>query len=161
MTLCWSWLHFYFLQFQVEMGMKNHEIVPCSLVASIASLKHGGCNKVLRELVKHKLIAWERTKSKYLRHHLWFSMYWLPPEQVFQKTDRSCHAKKTLDLELTQHTFTMFFCSEQSPGPPRSKKLERELPLPDKGLRSSGCRRASRIEILCCCLGKVQSAKGL
>ncbi|XP_045355232.1 serine/threonine-protein kinase RIO2 isoform X1 [Leopardus geoffroyi] len=46
----------------VEMGMKNHEIVPCSLVASIASLKHGGCNKVLRELVKHKLIAWERTK---------------------------------------------------------------------------------------------------
>lgn len=52
------------------MGMKNHEIVPCSLVASIASLKHGGCNKVLRELVKHKLIAWERTKSKYLRHHL-------------------------------------------------------------------------------------------
>uniref|UniRef100_A0A8C3YTI5 Serine/threonine-protein kinase RIO2 n=1 Tax=Catagonus wagneri TaxID=51154 RepID=A0A8C3YTI5_9CETA len=47
----------------VEMGMKNHEIVPCSLVASIASLKHGGCNKVLRELVKHKLIAWERTKT--------------------------------------------------------------------------------------------------
>ncbi|KAK2509598.1 hypothetical protein MC885_019766, partial [Smutsia gigantea] len=43
----------------VEMGMKNHEIVPCSLIASIASLKHGGCNKVLRELVKHKLIAWE------------------------------------------------------------------------------------------------------
>ncbi|KAM5299459.1 serine/threonine-protein kinase RIO2 [Ctenodactylus gundi] len=47
----------------VEMGMKNHEIVPCSLIASIASLKHGGCNKILRELVKHKLIAWERTKT--------------------------------------------------------------------------------------------------
>lgn len=45
------------------MGMKNHEIVPCSLIASIASLKHGGCNKILRELVKHKLIAWERTKT--------------------------------------------------------------------------------------------------
>ncbi|XP_032012652.1 serine/threonine-protein kinase RIO2 isoform X2 [Hylobates moloch] len=48
---------------KVEMGMKNHEIVPGSLIASIASLKHGGCNKVLRELVKHKLIAWERTKT--------------------------------------------------------------------------------------------------
>ncbi|XP_023368490.1 serine/threonine-protein kinase RIO2 isoform X2 [Otolemur garnettii] len=47
----------------VEMGMKNHEIVPPSLIASIASLKHGGCNKVLKELVKHKLIAWERTKT--------------------------------------------------------------------------------------------------
>ncbi|MEE6458850.1 hypothetical protein FKM82_000447 [Ascaphus truei] len=47
----------------VEMGMKNHEIVPASLIASIASLKFGGCNKVLRELVKHKLVAYERTKT--------------------------------------------------------------------------------------------------
>ncbi|XP_053557486.1 serine/threonine-protein kinase RIO2 [Bombina bombina] len=47
----------------VEMGMKNHEIVPASLIASIASLKHGGCNKVLRELVKHKLVAYDRTKT--------------------------------------------------------------------------------------------------
>lgn len=45
--------------------MKNHEIVPASLIASIASLKHGGCNKVLRELVKHKLLAYERTKSEF------------------------------------------------------------------------------------------------
>ncbi|XP_048834672.1 serine/threonine-protein kinase RIO2 [Brienomyrus brachyistius] len=47
----------------VEMGMKNHEIVPVSLIASIASLRHGGCNKILRELVKHKLMAFERTKT--------------------------------------------------------------------------------------------------
>ncbi|CAM4539887.1 unnamed protein product [Leuciscus chuanchicus] len=47
----------------VEMGMKNHEIVPVNLIASIASLKHGGCNKVLRELVKHKLLAYERSKA--------------------------------------------------------------------------------------------------
>ncbi|KAM9367701.1 serine/threonine-protein kinase RIO2 [Phaethornis superciliosus] len=47
----------------VEMGMKNHEIVPASLIASIASLKHGGCNKILRELVKHKLLGYERTKT--------------------------------------------------------------------------------------------------
>lgn len=47
------------------MGMKNHEIVPPSLIASIASLKHGGCNKILKELTKHRLIAYERTKSKY------------------------------------------------------------------------------------------------
>uniref|UniRef100_A0A8D0GDP5 Serine/threonine-protein kinase RIO2 n=1 Tax=Sphenodon punctatus TaxID=8508 RepID=A0A8D0GDP5_SPHPU len=47
----------------VEMGMKNHEIVPASLIASIASLKHGGCNKIVRELVKHRLLAYERTKT--------------------------------------------------------------------------------------------------
>lgn len=46
------------------MGMKNHEFVPVNLIASIASLRHGGCNKVLRELVKHKLLAYERTRSK-------------------------------------------------------------------------------------------------
>lgn len=46
------------------MGMKNHEIVPVSLLSSIASLKHGGCNKILRELVKHKLVAYERSKGK-------------------------------------------------------------------------------------------------
>ncbi|XP_056369002.1 serine/threonine-protein kinase RIO2 isoform X2 [Oenanthe melanoleuca] len=50
----------------VEMGMKNHEIVPASLIASIASLKHGGCNKILRELTKHKLLAYERTKNIYI-----------------------------------------------------------------------------------------------
>uniref|UniRef100_UPI00398F751B serine/threonine-protein kinase RIO2 n=1 Tax=Pristiophorus japonicus TaxID=55135 RepID=UPI00398F751B len=47
----------------VEMGMKNHEIVPPSLIASISNLKHGGCNKILCELVKHKLLAYERTKT--------------------------------------------------------------------------------------------------
>ncbi|MED6231641.1 Serine/threonine-protein kinase RIO2 [Ataeniobius toweri] len=47
----------------VEMGMKNHEIVPVSLLSSIASLKHGGCNKILRELVKHKLVVYERSKT--------------------------------------------------------------------------------------------------
>ncbi|XP_029019638.1 serine/threonine-protein kinase RIO2 [Betta splendens] len=47
----------------VEMGMKNHEIVPVSLLSSIASLKHGGCNKILGELIKHKLVSYERTKT--------------------------------------------------------------------------------------------------
>ncbi|KAL0979303.1 hypothetical protein UPYG_G00183400 [Umbra pygmaea] len=46
----------------VEMGMKNHEVVPVGLISSIASLRHGGCNKILRELVKHKIVAYERTK---------------------------------------------------------------------------------------------------
>ncbi|KAM6965185.1 serine/threonine-protein kinase RIO2 [Aplochiton taeniatus] len=47
----------------VEMGMKNHELVPVSLLSSIASLRHGGVNKVLRELAKHKLVSYERSKA--------------------------------------------------------------------------------------------------
>lgn len=52
------------------MGMKNHEIVPVSLLSSIASLKHGGCNKILKELVKHKLVVYERTKSKKTQEYM-------------------------------------------------------------------------------------------
>ena len=46
------------------MGMKNHEIVPAPLIAAIASLKHGGCHKVLKELTKHNLIAYEHGNKK-------------------------------------------------------------------------------------------------
>ena len=42
------------------MGMRNHEIVPAALIASIASLRGGGCHKVLQELIKHKLVCYER-----------------------------------------------------------------------------------------------------
>jgi RIO kinase 2 len=44
----------------VEMGMKNHELVPGSLIAQIASLRHGGVHKVLRELSKNRLLSYER-----------------------------------------------------------------------------------------------------
>ncbi|XP_075224673.1 RIO kinase 2 [Lycorma delicatula] len=46
----------------IEMGMKNHELVPASLAASIANLRHGGVHKVLRELCKHRLLSYERGK---------------------------------------------------------------------------------------------------
>ncbi|KAF4529173.1 hypothetical protein B566_EDAN016397 [Ephemera danica] len=43
----------------VEMGMKNHELVPSALVASIANLNHGGAHKVMKELCKHRLLSYE------------------------------------------------------------------------------------------------------
>ncbi|XP_065567908.1 uncharacterized protein LOC136031887 isoform X2 [Artemia franciscana] len=46
----------------VEMGMKNHELVPGPLVSAIAGLKHGGSSKVLRELAKHRLVCYEGGK---------------------------------------------------------------------------------------------------
>ncbi|EDV91298.1 serine/threonine-protein kinase rio2 [Drosophila grimshawi] len=47
----------------IEMGMKNHELVPGPLAAAIANLKTGGVHKLLKELCKHKLIAYERGKK--------------------------------------------------------------------------------------------------
>ncbi|CEG77344.1 Putative Atypical/RIO/RIO2 protein kinase [Rhizopus microsporus] len=41
----------------VEMGSKNHEVVPTSLIAQIAQLRHGGAHKIVGELAKRKLIA--------------------------------------------------------------------------------------------------------
>ncbi|CAD6235523.1 unnamed protein product [Miscanthus lutarioriparius] len=46
----------------VEMGMRNHEIVPAELVDRIAGLKHGGTYKVLRNLLKNKLVHHGATK---------------------------------------------------------------------------------------------------
>lgn len=44
------------------MGMKNHELVPGSLVVSIANLKHGGVHKLLMDLCKKRLLSYERGK---------------------------------------------------------------------------------------------------
>ncbi|VVC43349.1 Serine/threonine-protein kinase Rio2,RIO kinase, conserved site,RIO kinase,RIO2 kinase winged helix domain [Cinara cedri] len=46
----------------IEMGMKNHELVPALLAASIANLHHGGVHKILKELCKHRLLSYERGK---------------------------------------------------------------------------------------------------
>ncbi|XP_018575434.1 serine/threonine-protein kinase rio2 [Anoplophora glabripennis] len=47
----------------IEMGMKNHELVPAPMAASIANLQHGGVHKLLRELCKHRLLSYERGKK--------------------------------------------------------------------------------------------------
>ncbi|ALC47763.1 CG11859 [Drosophila busckii] len=47
----------------IEMGMKNHELVPGPLAAAIANLKTGGVHKLLKELCKHKLVTYERGKK--------------------------------------------------------------------------------------------------
>ncbi|KEH31373.1 Serine/Threonine-kinase rio2 [Medicago truncatula] len=46
----------------VELGMRNHEIVPAELIDRIARLKHGGTYKVLKNLLKHKLLHHDSTK---------------------------------------------------------------------------------------------------
>ena len=42
---------------QVEMGSKNHEIVPTALIVRISGLRNGGVNKYLGELAKRNLVA--------------------------------------------------------------------------------------------------------
>ncbi|KAL0111520.1 hypothetical protein PUN28_013017 [Cardiocondyla obscurior] len=46
----------------IEMGMKNHELVPALLAAQIANLRYGGVHKLLKEMCKHRLLSYERGK---------------------------------------------------------------------------------------------------
>ena len=46
----------------VEMGMRNHELVPVELISSIAKLRHGGIHKILSNLLRHKLLAHDSKK---------------------------------------------------------------------------------------------------
>jgi len=45
----------------VETGMKSHELVPAQLIASIASLRHGGTGKILSSLLRDKLLSHDRS----------------------------------------------------------------------------------------------------
>ncbi|VDK75791.1 unnamed protein product [Litomosoides sigmodontis] len=46
----------------VEMGMRNHELVPLELIGSIARVHRGGVVRTLTDLVKHGTVAHERGK---------------------------------------------------------------------------------------------------
>ncbi|KAE9416553.1 hypothetical protein Angca_007505, partial [Angiostrongylus cantonensis] len=47
----------------IEMGMKNHEIVPLPLVSAIAGIHRGAVARTLTDLCKHALVAFERSKK--------------------------------------------------------------------------------------------------
>ncbi|EDQ85509.1 uncharacterized protein MONBRDRAFT_38815 [Monosiga brevicollis MX1] len=48
----------------IETGMKNHELVPRSLISSLAGLRHGGAYKILSTLVRYKLVGYDNLKSE-------------------------------------------------------------------------------------------------
>lgn len=47
----------------VEMGMKNHEMVPLPLVAAIAGIHRGAVSRTLSDLCKQSLVAFERSRK--------------------------------------------------------------------------------------------------
>ncbi|KAL5495171.1 RIO2 [Sanghuangporus weigelae] len=58
----------------VEMGSKNHEVVPTILIAKIAGLRGGGVNKMLGSLAKRNLVA-KVQNSKYDGYRLTYGGY--------------------------------------------------------------------------------------
>ncbi|OCB85670.1 RIO1-domain-containing protein [Sanghuangporus baumii] len=58
----------------VEMGSKNHEVVPTILISKIAGLRGGGVNKMLGSLAKRNLVA-KVQNSKYDGYRLTYGGY--------------------------------------------------------------------------------------
>lgn len=52
----------------VEMGMRNHELVPIPLISSISSLRHGGYMRALKQVHKHKLV--HKETKRYIGYRL-------------------------------------------------------------------------------------------
>ncbi|SJL05712.1 related to Serine/threonine-protein kinase rio2 [Armillaria ostoyae] len=58
----------------VEMGSKNHEVVPTNLIAQISGLRGGGVNKLIGSLAKRNLVA-KVQNSKYDGYRLTYGGY--------------------------------------------------------------------------------------
>ncbi|CAE6521769.1 unnamed protein product [Rhizoctonia solani] len=70
----------------VEMGSKNHEVVPSSLIAQIAGLRNGGINKLLGQLAQRNLIA-RVQNTKYDGYRLTYGGYDYLSLRAFSKRD--------------------------------------------------------------------------
>ncbi|KAI9445193.1 RIO1-domain-containing protein [Lactarius indigo] len=58
----------------VEIGSKNHEVVPSTLITQISGLRNGGVNKILGVLAKRNLVA-KVQNSKYEGYRLTYGGY--------------------------------------------------------------------------------------
>ena len=57
----------------IEMGMKNHELVPTALIESISNMKRGNCYSIIKDLHKHKLVV--HNSIPYDGYHLTYRGY--------------------------------------------------------------------------------------
>lgn len=62
---------------QVEMGSKNHEIVPTVLIVKISGLRNGGVNKILGSLAKRNLVSRVQNARCAFFHYLAKRCTWL------------------------------------------------------------------------------------
>ena len=107
----------------VEMGMRNHEMVPVSLITSIAKLRFGGSYKILSTLLRYKLLA--HTNQEYDGYRLSYMGYdilalrTLLSRKVIASVGRRIGVGKESDIfEAKDEAFTfMAFFEDKSSKP--------------------------------------------
>ncbi|KAJ7492552.1 RIO1 family-domain-containing protein [Mycena latifolia] len=70
----------------VEMGSKNHEVVPTVLIAQISGLRNGGVNKLIGSLAKRNLVS-KVQNSKYDGYRLTYGGYDFLAMRAMSKRD--------------------------------------------------------------------------
>ncbi|KAK7463649.1 Serine/threonine-protein kinase rio2 [Stygiomarasmius scandens] len=70
----------------VEMGSKNHEVVPTPLIAQISGLRNGGVNKLIGSLAKRNLVS-KVQNSKYDGYRLTYGGYDFLAMRALSKRD--------------------------------------------------------------------------
>lgn len=61
-----------------EMGMKNHQVVPISIISQLSNIKNSGLNKIIGELARLKLVA-KMQNIKYEGYRLTYVLYIVDP----------------------------------------------------------------------------------
>ncbi|KAF7320409.1 Tudor domain-containing protein [Mycena kentingensis (nom. inval.)] len=73
----------------VEMGSKNHEVVPTVLIAQISGLRNGGVNKLIGSLAKRNLVS-KVQNSKYDGYRLTYGGYDYLAMRALSKRETRC-----------------------------------------------------------------------
>ncbi|KAF9229352.1 RIO1-domain-containing protein [Gyrodon lividus] len=76
-------------EFRVEIGSKNHEVVPTPLIVQISGLRNGGVNKIMGSLAKRNLVA-KVQNSKYDGYRLTYGGYDYLAMRALSKRDSMC-----------------------------------------------------------------------
>ncbi len=96
----------------VEMGMRNHDLVPVALISAISGLRHGGSMKSLKEIHKHKLVHKE-TKG-YVGYRLtsmgydYLGMRALVKRGVIEAVGRAVGVGKEADVFMVSPTERLY-----------------------------------------------------
>lgn len=114
----------------IEMGMRNHDIVPVALVSVISGLRHGGYMKSLKEVHKHKLV--HKESRNYVGYRLtslgydFLALRALVKRGVIEAVGRAIGVGKEADVFLVSAAESLLEeCPEISERPHLAMKLHR------------------------------------
>lgn len=116
------------------MGMKNHDLVPVELIASIAKLRHGGTHKILSTLLTFKLIAHDRSvyDGECVLHLVWCC-------RIDYQSHRHLWEVKPIDSDYATHHVTLWHIS--FPSVPATRCVIRQSKEGAPKLEPQGCAR--------------------